>query len=88
MVDRIEVRVAAGVIRGQTVFEVQDLGRELVEEIAIMRNGNDGSRVLGERALKGFARRYVEMVGWLVHNQHVCTAVDELRQREPALLAA
>ena len=53
-----------------------------------MRDHHERARVVHERALEHLARAHVEMVRGLVEHQHVRRAQQQLREREPRLLAA
>ena len=70
------------------IFECEDLRRDLVEEEAIMANGDDGPVVFVQRGFECFARRDVEMVRRLVENQDILSLINELRERQPSLFAA
>jgi hypothetical protein len=70
---------------------VQHLGDAVdgdVEEVAVVRDQDDGARVGDEELLEPRARFQVEVVRRLVEEQHVGALQQELRQRDAHLPAA
>ncbi len=63
------------------------LGR-VVEEVAIMRDRDDGAGEFLQELLEPFDRFGVEMVGRLVEQQHVGLRQQQAAERDAALLAA
>ena len=53
-----------------------------------MADGEDRAVEVLQRALQHLAAVHVQVVGGLVHQQEVVVAQHQLRQRNPALLAA
>ncbi len=68
--------------------ELEDPAGDVVEEVAIVGDGDDGARILLEEALEPGHRLGVEMVGRLVEQQHVGLLQQEPAQRDAAPLAA
>ena len=68
--------------------EFEDPARHLVEEIAVVRDRDDGSREVMQEPLQPGHGFGVEMVRRLVEKKHVRRAQQQLAQRDPALLAA
>ena len=80
--------IAVVVLNAAVAVERQHLRAHAIEEKSIVANRDDRSFVSLERFFQRFARRDVQMISRLVQHQHVYARVDELRQREPSLLAA
>ena len=51
--------------------ELEDPAGDIVEEVAVVGDGDDGAVVIVQEALEPGDRFGVEMVGWLVEQQHV-----------------
>ena len=66
-----------------SVFQIPDLRRQPVNQIAIMRNQQDGALEVFEHFLQHFLRGDVQMVGGFVQQQEVRPF-----QRQPSALAA
>src|SRR4051794_26772992 len=63
-------------------IELEDPARDVVEEVAVVRDGDDRARVLGEVALEPRDRLGVEVVGRLVEEQQVGRAQEQAAQRD------
>ncbi len=68
--------------------ELQDPLRDVVQEVAVVGDGDDRARVLGEEALQPLDRLGVEVVGRLVEQQQVGVLEQQPAQRHASLLAA
>ena len=62
--------------------------RDVVEEVAVVGDGDDGARVLVEEALQPLDRLGVEVVGRLVEQEQVGVLEQQPAERHAALLAA
>ena len=60
----------------------------MVQEVAIVGDGDDRPRVLLEEALEPIDRFGVEVVGWLVEQEQVGVAEEEAGERDATLFAA
>src|SRR5579864_1663024 len=77
-------------VPGNAVAAVQlenPLGH-VVEEVAVVRHGDDGARILLEIALEPADRFRIEMIGRLIEQQHVGSREQQPAQSHPAFLAA
>ena len=72
----------------RAAVELEDPAGDVVEEVAIVGDGDDGALVLGEVALEPRDRLGVEVVGGLVEQQQVGRAEQQPAQRDAAALAA
>ena len=68
--------------------ELEDPLRDVVEEVAVVGDRDDGARVLLEEALEPVDRLGVEVVGRLVEQQQVGVAEEQAGEGHAALLAA
>ena len=68
--------------------ELEDPARDVVEEVAIVGDGDDGALVLLEVALEPADRLGVEVVGRLVEQQQVGRGQQQPAERDAAALAA
>ena len=68
--------------------DLEDPARDVVEEVAIMGDGDDGAGVLAEEALEPGDRLGVEMVRRLVEQQQVGRREQQTAERDAAALAA
>jgi hypothetical protein len=68
--------------------ELQDPAGDIVEEVAIMGDGDDGAGILVQEALEPGDRFGVEMVGRLVEQQHVGLGQQQPAERDAATLPA
>ena len=68
--------------------ELEDPLRDVVEEVAVVGDRDDGARVFLEEALEPVDRLGVEVVGRFVEQQQVGVAEQQSGQRDAALLAA
>src|SRR5581483_2882630 len=84
------VRVAALELarRRRRLLEGEDLRRDLVEEVAVVRDHDDRALEVGERVLEGLAGLGVEVVRRLVQQEHVRLREDHARERHARALAA
>jgi len=81
-------RVAAGP-RGETAaVELDDAGRQPLEERAVVGDEQHGAGVLGQERLEPLDCLDVEVVGRLVEQQHVGGGHERPRQQHPAAPAA
>ena len=62
--------------------ELQDPAGDVVEEVAVVRDGDDGSRVLREVPLEPGDRLGVEVVGRLVEEEQVRPFQQDLAERD------
>ena len=72
-------RVVALVRDALAAVELEDPAGDVVEEVPVVRDGDDGARVVGEEALEPRDRLGVEMVRRLVEQQQI-----RRRQQQPA----
>src|SRR5690606_37417556 len=63
-------------------------GRDLVEEVAVVRDDDERAGVLPERLDEDGLARHVEVVGRLVEDEEVGGGEERAGEGEPALLAA
>ena len=68
--------------------ELQDPARDVVEEVAVVRDGDDRAGVLGEVPLEPRHGLGVEVIRRLVEEQEVRLLEEDLAERDAALLAA
>ena len=81
--------VVAVVVFGLALaFERQNLGRNPIEKISIVADGNDSAFVSSQRLLQRLARRNVQVICRLIEHQHVHARIDKLRQGQSSLLSA
>ena len=69
-------------------LELEDPAGDVVEEVAVVGDGDDGAVVVAQRALEPRHRLGVEVVGGLVEQQQVGLGQQQAAQRDAALLAA
>ena len=69
-------------------IELEDPAGDVVEKVAVVRDRDDGARVVLEKALEPGDRFGVEMVGRLVEQQQVRRSQQQAAQRDTAPLAA
>ena len=81
-------RVVAFPGNAAAAVELENPAGDVVEEIAIVRDGDDGAGVVLEEALEPGDRFGVEMVGRLVEQQQVGRLQQQAAQRDAAALAA
>src|SRR6185369_13523390 len=70
-----------------SAIELEDPPGDVVEEVPVVRDRNDGSRIVGEEALEPSDRLGVEMVGRLVEQQQVWRREQQARKRDAPALA-
>ena len=68
--------------------ELQDPAGDVVEEVAVVGDGDHGAGVVGEEVLQPGDRLGVEVVGGLVEQQQVRALEEQPAERHPAALAA
>ena len=68
--------------------ELEDPAGDVVEEVAVVGDGDDGARVVGEEALEPGDRLGVEVVRRLVEEQQVGRRQQQPAERDAAALAA
>ena len=83
-----EVLVAARVERRLAAADLDHLARELVDEVAVVRDEDQRAAVGRQRLEQDLLRVEVEVVRRLVEQQHVRGLEQHLREREPVALAA
>ena len=71
-----------------SAVEFEDPAGHVVEEVAIVRDGDDRARVFLQEVLEPGDRLGIEMVGRLVEQQHVRLGQQQSAQRDPAAFAA
>ena len=81
-------RVVAGERDPPAAVQLQDPLRDVVEEVAVVGDRDDGARVLLEEALQPLDRLGVEVVGRLVEQEQVGVLEQQPAERHAALLAA
>ena len=81
-------RVVALVGDALAAVELEDPAGDVVEEVAVVRDGDDRALVLGQVLLQPRDRLGVEVVGGLVQQQQVGRAQQQAAQRHAAALAA
>ena len=82
------VVVAAGVGDDRLVVDVGDVGADVVEEVAVVRDGDDRAVVAGEEVFEPVDGVEIEVVGGLVEEQGLGVAEERLREEDADLLAA
>src|SRR5665647_1403241 len=82
------VRVVPLVRHPLAAIELEDPLRDVVEEVAIVRDSDDGARKVSEEMLQPLDGLGVEMIGGLVEQQHVGLLEQNAAQRHTSLLAA
>ena len=82
------VAVIAEILLDMPVLEHERAVRDLVEEIAVMRDGEERAGERHERLLDGLLRGDVEMVRRLVEHEEIRAREHELEERDARLLAA
>ncbi len=68
--------------------EFEDPACDVVEKIAIVRDGDDGARIFAEEALEPRNAFGIQMVRRFVEQQHVGTRQQQRAQRDAAFFAA
>ena len=69
-------------------IELENPAGDVVEEVAIVRHGDDGARIVLQEPLEPGDRFGVEVVGRLVEQQQVGRLQQQPAQRDAAPLAA
>ena len=82
------VVVAAVVGDDGLVVDVGDVGADVVEEVPVVRDGDDGAVVAVEEVLEPVDGFEVEVVGGLVEQQRLGVAEERLGEQDADLLAA
>ena len=89
---RVLLRQPGGVVAlprdAGAAVELEDPAGDVVEEVAVVGNRDDGPLVLGQVALQPGDRLGVEVVRGLVQQQHVGLAQENLAERHAAAFAA
>ena len=80
-------RVAAGVERDGAVVDVEGVGGDVVEKALIVRDDDRATSIVGQEFLQPTNSQDVEVVGWLVEQQDVRAADQNLRQEHAQLEA-
>ena len=83
-----EVRVVAHVVGHHAAVEVEHPRGDPPEEVAVVRDGDDGALERLERLLEHLLAGDVEVVGGLVQEEDVGGGDHELGERQPSLLTA
>ena len=81
-------RIIALIGDAAAAIELENPAGDIVEEVAVMGDDQDGARIGAEMVLEPVDRFGIEMVGRLVEQQEVGLAQQELGQGHPPLLAA
>ena len=81
-------RVVALVRDALAAVELEDPAGDVVEEVPVMRDGDDGALVVGEEPLEPEHRLGVEVVRRLVEQQQVGRGEQQAAERHAAALAA
>ena len=81
-------RVVPFVGDAPAAIELEDPAGDVVEEVPVVRHGDDGALVLGEEPLEPEHRLRVQMVRRLVEEQEVGRAQEQAAERDAAALAA
>ena len=82
------VVVAAVVGDDGLVVDVGDVGADVVEEVPVVRDGDDGAVVAGEEVFEPVDGLEVEIVGGLVEEESFGVAEESLGEEDADLLAA
>ena len=70
------------------MVELEDPAGDVVEEVAVVGDDQDGARIIAQMAFQPVHALGVEMVGRLVEQQQVGLVEQQLAQRDAAALAA
>ena len=81
-------RVVALPRDARAAVELEDPAGDVVEEVAVVSDGDDGAGILGEVPLEPGDRLGVEVVRRLVEEQEVRLLEEDLAERDAPLLAA
>src|SRR5438552_14900047 len=84
----LEPRAVVALVRdARTLVELEDPAGHVVEEITVVRDRDDATRILGEMALEPSDRVRIEMVGRLVEEEQVGLGEEEPAERDAPPLA-
>lgn len=84
----VEVRGVVALVRERAAaVQLEDPLGDVVQEVPVVRDGDDGARVLREVLLQPVHRLGVEVVGGLVEQEQVRGLDQQLAERDTALLA-
>ena len=84
----LEPRAVVALVRdARTLVELEDPARHVVEEITVVRDRDDATRILGEMPLEPSDRVRIEMVGRLVEKEQVGLGEEEPAERHAPPLA-
>ena len=83
-----KLRVGARIDHRLAVADLDDLGGQLLDEVAVVRHDDQRAAVVLERVEQDVLRVEIEMVGRLVEQQRVGWPQQHARDREPRALAA
>jgi len=71
-----------------SVIDIGDMGADAVEEMAVVRDGDDDAVVGVEKSLEPVDGIEVEVVGWFIQQQRLRVTEQSLRQQYPDFLSA
>ena len=80
--------IVALVGNATAAIELEDPAGDVVEEVAIMGDDQDRTRIVAQMAFQPIDRFGIEMVGGLVEQQEVWLLQQQLTKRHAAPLAA
>ena len=80
--------VVTDVVCERAQVEIRNTRDHGIQKIPIVRNENYGVRIPAEIFLEPVARLQVEVIGWLVEEQQIRPAEEQLGQRNPHLPTA
>ena len=83
-----EFRVRAGVDECLAVADLDDSGRELLDEVAVVRDDDERATVVLEGLEEHVLRIEVEVVGRLVQQERIGRPQEHPRHGQPGALAA
>jgi hypothetical protein len=82
------IRVPADVLGHAAVaFERERARHDAIEEDAVVADEQDGAVEIGDQLLQQFQRFDVEVVGGLVHDEHVGRLREQAREHQAVALA-
>ena len=85
----VEVVVVAAEVRDErSAVDLDDPGRDAIDEVAVVGDEDDRARKRGEGLLEDFTRGEIEMVRRLVHAEERRGPHEHFRERDARLFAA
>ena len=88
MAASLPVAVVPEVHAHRAVLDHPEMGRDIIDEVAVVRDEEDCSLEVIERVLEHLLRRNIEMVGRLIEHQEPGVVEHQLSERDPALFPA